>query len=89
MTIADKPPLTAERIHEVLWKVAAGRAGKDPAELTPETRLLQDLGLDSLDLAELAMELEDELGVSLPDEALENPELTLGEVEQALRTKCL
>ncbi len=89
MTVANKTPLTAERIHEVLWKVAARRAGEDPAKLTPETRLLQDLGCDSLDLAELAMELEDELGVTLPDEALETPELTLGDVEQALRDQCL
>jgi acyl carrier protein len=89
MTVANKPPLTAERIHEVLWKAAARRAGEDAANLTPETRLLQDLGNDSLDLAELAMELEDELGVPLPDDALEKPDLTLGEVEQAIRARCL
>jgi acyl carrier protein len=89
MTTANKPPLTAERIHEVLWRLAAQRAGEDPAKLTPQTRLLQDLGNDSLDVAELAMELEDELGVTLPNEALEKPELTLGDVEQALRDRCL
>jgi acyl carrier protein len=89
MTVVNKPALTAERIHEVLWRVAAQRAGQDPDTLTPEMRLLQDLGNDSLDLAELAMELEDELGVTLPDEALEKPDLTLGEVEQAIRAGCL
>jgi acyl carrier protein len=89
MNVVNKQPLTAERIHEVLWRLAAQRAGEDPARLTPETRLLQDLGNDSLDIADLAMELEDELGVTLPNEALENPELTLGEVEQAIRARCL
>jgi acyl carrier protein len=89
MTVANKPPLTAERIHEVLWKMVAQRAGEDPAKLTPELRLLQDLGNDSLDVAELAMELEDELGVTLPNEALDNPDLTLGELEQALCARCL
>jgi acyl carrier protein len=89
MTVAKNQPLTAERIHEVLWQAVAQRAGEDPSKLTSQARLLQDLGFDSLDMAELAMELEDALGISLPDEVLENPGLTLGEIEQAIRTRCL
>ena len=55
MTVANKPPLTAERIHEVLWKVSAGRAGKDPdrvqthrwlpwAEFRPAVELARETG---------------------------------------------
>ncbi len=80
--------LTRERIHDVLWNLAAGRVGKDPKELTPETRLIHDLGADSLDIAELSLHLEQELGVELPSRVLDNPDLTLGECEQALAAAC-
>jgi acyl carrier protein len=35
--------------------------------LEPETRVVQDLGLDSLDLLKLAMDLEDRFGVTLDE----------------------
>jgi acyl carrier protein len=41
-------------------------------ELVPEANLLDDLGADSLDVVELAMALEDEFGLQVPDEDLEN-----------------
>jgi acyl carrier protein len=34
--------------------------------------MMSDLGLDSLDLVELFIELEEEFGVAIPDEAAEN-----------------
>ena len=41
-------------------------------ELVPEANLLDDLGADSLDVVELAMALEDEFGLQVPDDDLEN-----------------
>ena len=42
-----------------------------PAEnITPETRFVEDLKADSLDLVELVMDLEDRYGVEIPDEQL-------------------
>jgi acyl carrier protein len=41
-------------------------------ELVPEANLLDDLGADSLDVVELAMALEDEFGLQVPDEDLED-----------------
>lgn len=35
----------------------------DPEEITPESKLLSDLGLSSLDLAMLSVEIEKEFGV--------------------------
>ena len=40
-------------------------------KLTPETSFVNDLSADSLDLVELVMELEDQFGVSIPDEEAE------------------
>ena len=44
----------------------------DRDEVTPETKLFEDLNADSLDAVELNMALEDKLHVSIPDEELAN-----------------
>jgi acyl carrier protein len=43
----------------------------DLGDIKLETRLEEDLEADSLDLVELAMALEEELSVEIPDEELE------------------
>ncbi len=43
----------------------------EPAQIQLETRLEEDLEADSLDLVELAMALEEELSLEIPDEELE------------------
>ncbi len=43
----------------------------DPSDISLETRLEEDLEADSLDLVELAMALEEELSLEIPDEELE------------------
>ena len=43
----------------------------DPGTIKLETRLEEDLEADSLDLVELAMSLEEELSLEIPDEELE------------------
>lgn len=42
----------------------------DAEKVTLEARLAEDLEADSLDAVELNMAIEDELGVSIPDEKL-------------------
>ena len=86
MSTLNKVILTPEQIHQVVWSLVAEHTGKAIEELTPKSRLLQDLGADSLDIAELAMQLEEKLGIRLPEELLDNPELTLGELERALNS---
>ncbi|MFV0260627.1 MAG: acyl carrier protein [Acidimicrobiales bacterium] len=44
----------------------------DPAQITREARFAEDLDADSLDLVELVMALEEEFGVSVEEEELEN-----------------
>ncbi len=49
--------------------------------LTPETNFAADLAFDSLDLISLAMEIEDEFSIEMPDSDVDKPELgTLGGV---------
>ena len=54
--------------------------GLDAAKLSPEARFEEDLEVDSLGVVELLMALEDEFGVSIPDEEAEN----IGSVGQAV-----
>jgi acyl carrier protein len=46
-------------------QVLTDRLGIAPDALTRDSRLVEDLGLDSLDTLELAMTLEEELGVQV------------------------
>ena len=43
-----------------------------PEEVTPQTRFIDDLGADSLDLATLVMALEDEFAIEVPDDQDDN-----------------
>ena len=72
MNAAGNRPLTRALIHETLWNAAARRAEKDPKELAAAHRFLHELGFDSLDVAEFAMEVEEELGITLPDKMFDN-----------------
>ena len=40
----------------------------DPADITPEKSFNEDLGADSLDQVEIIMEIEDQLGIKIPDD---------------------
>ena len=46
----------------------AEKLGKNADEIKLESRLIEDLGADSLDIVELIMAFEDEFNISLPDE---------------------
>ena len=41
-------------------------------KIKEETNIAEELGADSLDLVEILMSLEDEFGISIPDEAIPN-----------------
>ena len=57
---------------EKLQNIIAEVLNVDADEITPETTFVDDLGADSLDLFELAMALEDEYGLEIETEDLEN-----------------
>lgn len=57
---------------EKIKKIISEQFGIGENDITSETVLLEDLDADSLDLIDLAMSLEDEFEVEVPDEELEN-----------------
>jgi acyl carrier protein len=50
-------------------KIISGQLGVDEPAILPESRLIEDLNADSLDIVEMVMKAEDEFDVSIPDEA--------------------
>jgi len=60
-----------EEIFGTIRSHLAGR-GIDQEVVTPEADLASDVGLDSLDVVELTLALEERYGIEIPDEDLEN-----------------
>ena len=58
----------------------------ETVEIRPDSSFKEDLGVDSLDLFELVMALEDEFGVEIPPEDLETMN-TVGDVEENKKNK--
>lgn len=71
-----------ERIAEIIKE----QLNADGITITMDTSFEKDLEADSLDLFELVMTLEDEYGVEIPSEELENL-TTVGEVIRYLESK--
>jgi acyl carrier protein len=63
--------MTRQDIFDLVRGRLAELIERDPGEIQLETRLEEDLEADSLDLVELAMSLEEELSLEIPDEELE------------------
>lgn len=56
-----------EKIQEML----ADALNLSVDKVTPDAKIVDDLGADSLDVVELLSRLEDEYGVTIPDEEVE------------------
>ena len=59
---------TFERIRELL----AEQLDIDEEKITMDSNILEDFEADSLDVVDMVMTLEDEFGVEIPDDDIEN-----------------
>lgn len=57
-------------MFEEIKKAISAQLNVPEENITPETRFVEDLKADSLDLVELVMDLEERYGVEIPDEQL-------------------
>ncbi len=55
-------------LFETIRVVIAEQLNVDAAQVTPEAEFVKDLGVDSLDVLELVMALEERFGIEIPDE---------------------
>ena len=57
---------------EKIRSLISERFDVDEDKITRETNIVDDLGVDSLDIAELLLTLEDEFDISIPEEDIAN-----------------
>ena len=60
--------MDADDIEARVRQILTTRLGMPPAEITAEARLVDELGMDSLDAVELAIAMEREFRVELSDD---------------------
>ena len=61
-----------ESTFEKIRGFLAEQLGIEPEKITMDSDLLNDFEADSLDVVDMVMTLEDEFGVEVPDEQIEN-----------------
>lgn len=54
-------------IFEKLKAIAVNQIGIDEDKVKPESDIIKDLGLDSLDIVDMLMYVEEEFGISIDD----------------------
>ncbi len=57
--------------QETITNILVDKLGLAATEVTPDANFVKDLGIDSLDYAELIMEFEQGFGIRIPDEDAE------------------
>ncbi|MEQ8924569.1 MAG: acyl carrier protein [Fulvivirga sp.] len=58
-------------INNTITKILVDKLGIAETEVTPDANFIKDLGIDSLDYAELVMEFEQTFNIRIPDEDAE------------------
>ena len=71
--------MAKEEIFDKLKELVVDQLGVEEDEVTMEASTQDDLGADSLDLVDLVMSVEEEFGVKVADEDLENIK-TVGDI---------
>lgn len=56
---------------EKIQKILSNQLGMEVENIQPESTFVEDLGVDSLEMAELAMALEEEFDIRMEDDAME------------------
>ncbi len=59
-------------MKEKVTEIIANQLSVSADKIKGDTNIAEELGADSLDLVEILMSLEDEFGISIPDEAIPN-----------------
>jgi acyl carrier protein len=59
-------------LWERFMRLLHERLGVDEARITGATSFVDDIGADSIDILELVMGLEEEFGITIPDDQAEN-----------------
>ena len=84
MVLAEGSPDTQElegRLVEILHRIS----GADPAAITPDARLMEDIGIDSLGFYEILIEADSSFGIRIKEEELLRFR-TVGDIQRHLES---
>lgn len=59
---------TFDRVAELI----SSQLGIDKSKVTPQSEIISELGADSIDVFEMIMALEDELGIEVPEDKVQS-----------------
>ena len=62
----------AGKLEDRVREIIVDQLGVNAEQVTTEASFIDDLGADSLDVVELLSRLEDEYGIMIPDDEVEN-----------------
>ena len=81
---ADKAEAIDFVLHELI-NICDDKIGTSDLVITPESQLIRDLGMDSLDVVEFVMLVEKRYGVTIPDDFLAAPPTLRSLAEQIVK----
>jgi acyl carrier protein len=88
MTVPSTPrrQWTDQQIETEVNRIAAEQAGVPLDAVTPESRLVEDLEYDSLDVNEVVMNIEDTFDIKVSDELLSaQPPKSVGDILEIVK----
>ena len=73
-------------IQKKITSILTEKLGISDSEITPDANFVKDLGIDSLDYAELVMEFEQSFDIKIPDDDAEKMQ-TIGQAVSYIQSK--
>lgn len=74
--------------YERVIDAAVKQLSADKNKIDENTRFVEDLGADSLDITQFVMAVEDEFGIEIPNEDIEKEKInTIGKLAKYLKKK--
>lgn len=64
--------MTHQEIEQKVKEILAKKFNAEPDKIRPESRLAEDLGVDSFGAVELMFEVEEAFGLKIPDSDIEH-----------------
>lgn len=77
---------TMQDVQKRITAILIDKLGINESEITPDASFVKDLGIDSLDYAELVMEFEQTFDIKIPDDDAEKMQ-TIGQAVSYIQSK--
>jgi acyl carrier protein len=78
--------MSMQNVPKRVTEILVEKLGIAESEITPEANFIKDLGIDSLDYAEIVMEFEQSFDIRIPDEEAEKMQ-TYGQAVKYIESK--